>query len=109
MPVVLPSLLSRYVDATNARDADALLALFAPDAVVRDEGHTYAGVAEIRAWREATGAQYEYVAEPQRVRERGEQTVLTATLTGTFPGSPVDLDFDFTIDNGRIVALAIHA
>jgi hypothetical protein len=33
--------------------------------------------------------------------------VLTATLTGTFPGSPLSLDFNFTMQGDKIVALLI--
>ena len=38
MTVNLPATLSRYFEAQNRHDIDALVACFAADAVVRDEG-----------------------------------------------------------------------
>ena len=37
------------------------------------------------------------------------KTVLTATLTGDFPGSPVTVHFDFVLEAGKILSLEIHA
>jgi uncharacterized protein (TIGR02246 family) len=110
VPLDLPPLFATYLQATNERDAETLIALFAPDAVVTDEGREHRGTAAIRAWREETGKAYTYTAEAIAFAQRGDLSVLTATLTGDFPGSPTDLDFDFTLDAaGRIAALHIHA
>jgi hypothetical protein len=39
----------------------------------------------------------------------GEKTVkLRARLTGNFPGSPVELDFTFTLANDKITSLDIR-
>jgi hypothetical protein len=46
----------------------------------------------------------------QPIKETGEgETVLTATLTGDFPGSPVTVHFDFVLEAGKILSLEIHA
>jgi hypothetical protein len=106
----LPPYLVTYFAATNARDVAGLLALFAPDAVVTDEGRDHRGLDAIRAWREQTGQAYRYTAEPIALAQRGEQTTVTASLVGDFPGSPTDLDFDFALDaDGLIARLHIHA
>ncbi len=39
--------------------------------------------------------------------ESGKETILTVTLAGNFPGSPVSLDFCFTIQAGKIAGLRI--
>jgi hypothetical protein len=39
---------------------------------------------------------------------RGE-TILTATLAGDFPGSPVELDYEFTIVDDAIETLSIRS
>ena len=36
------------------------------------------------------------------------KTVLKAQLTGTFPGSPVTVHFDFVLEAGKILSLEIH-
>jgi ketosteroid isomerase-like protein len=48
MKPVLPDILHRYFAAQNAHDIEALVACFAPDAVVRDEGKDIIGTQAIR-------------------------------------------------------------
>jgi hypothetical protein len=42
------------------------------------------------------------------VVERNGQTILTVTLAGNLPGSPVDLIYEFTIVDDAIETLGIH-
>jgi hypothetical protein len=37
----------------------------------------------------------------------GQTVKLRSRLTGTFPGSPVELDYTFTLADGKIAALEI--
>ena len=48
-----------------------------------------------------------YTIHPIALDQRDGRTVVTATLAGDFPGSPVDLEYEFTIADG-IEALRIH-
>jgi len=41
MSIQLPPPIALYVQLENAGDTDTLSACFAPNAMVRDEGHTY--------------------------------------------------------------------
>lgn len=77
------------------------------DAVVKDEGHTYAGIAEIRRWKEASSLRYEYTSEPIRSESRDGLTIVTSHVTGNFPGSPVDLRYFFKLDGDKIGFLEI--
>ncbi|MFI6265440.1 nuclear transport factor 2 family protein [Micromonospora sp. NPDC051006] len=80
-----PDLIRRYFELAGQPDKDAYFALFADDAVVEDEGKTYRGIEEIRVWRrEVPLVSYEITD----VRDTPEGTVVTATITGDFPGSP---------------------
>jgi ketosteroid isomerase-like protein len=108
MTTDLPPQIDGFVRASNDGDVEALLALFADDAVVHDEGGEHNGSAAIRAWREEVERKYTFTMAPRKIAQRGDKTVLTATLTGDFPGSPVTLDHDFTLAADRIVELAIH-
>src|SRR5438445_639946 len=56
MPFMLPEPLPRYFDATHAHDVDAMLAVFAEDATVHDEGETHVGRPAIRAWPPRIGS-----------------------------------------------------
>jgi ketosteroid isomerase-like protein len=95
----LPPLITDFVKAKNSRDSSAVVACFAEDAVVQDEGREMRGLLAIKEWSDKsfTG-----------ISETGEKTVLTATVTGNFPGSPVSLDFIFVIKGDRIAALSIQ-
>jgi hypothetical protein len=83
--------------------------MFAHNAVVRDEGRTHTGHAEISDWWSAAKAKYHHTAVPREIREEKRNTIVLATVTGQFPGSPADLTFNFQIDDGLIAALEISA
>jgi hypothetical protein len=104
----LPPTIARFIEASNARDLDASVACFAADAVVEDEGQTHRGIDAVRAWKRETEERFRYTIEPNGIDERDGQTVVTATLAGNFPGSPVELQYEFTLVDGEIAALAIH-
>jgi hypothetical protein len=108
MPTTLPKTIAAYFAATNARDTAAIVACFAPDAVVVDERREMRGHAAIRAWRERTFSQYRYTADVVDATAAGERIVVTARLAGDFAGSPVDLRFAFTLASDKIAALEIR-
>jgi hypothetical protein len=58
----LPPPLAAYYEAKNRHDTDAMLAPFAEDAVVRDEGQEHRGRAAIRTWMEHTIRKYRVTA-----------------------------------------------
>ena len=104
----LPPVVARFIAASNARNLDRAIACFAPDAVVEDEGQTHAGIDEVREWKRETENRYRYTIEPAELEQANGKTMLTAILAGNFPGSPVDLMYEFTIADDAIKALRIH-
>jgi len=104
----LPPAIDLYVKAENAGDVESLAECFAPDAIVHDEGHTYEGLAAIKAWKADTKKKYNHTVEPLEVAHRDGKTVLKVKLTGNFPGSPVTLEFSFVLEHGKIASLKIH-
>jgi SnoaL-like domain len=109
MSVHLPPPIDLYLKIENAGDVEALSECFASNATVRDEGHTYQGLAAIRAWKAETKKKYNHTVAPLEVAHRDGKTVLKARLTGNFPGSPVTLEFSFALEDRKIVSLAIHS
>ena len=106
----LPDPIARYFEADARRDNDVLIGLFTADAVVVDEDETHQGIAEIRAWREGPASRYEYVTEVFDAKSTSEDScVVTGRLTGNFPGSPVELEFVFTLDSNKIASLEIRS
>jgi len=104
MSIRLPRAIDLYVKAENSGDVEALSECFAPDATVRDEGHTYKGLAAIKAWKAQTKKKYNHSVTPLEI----DGTALKAKLAGDFPGSPVTLEFRFALEGGKIVTLEIH-
>jgi hypothetical protein len=107
MSVNLPDPLPEYFKAANAHDSNALIACFAPEAVVRDEGRDMHGLAAIRAWNEKTSQEYGASFSPIDVHQVDGTTDVTAQVAGNFAGSPIELSFRFKIANSKIEALEI--
>ena len=107
MRAKLPKSLAEYFAAANTDDADRVAACFAENAVVRDEGRDIRGRGAVRAWAEAARRKYRFHAEALTIEEAADRTVVTAHLTGDFPGSPVDLRYRFKLAGPEIIALEI--
>jgi SnoaL-like domain len=105
-PLVLPAPIAAYF-AADRRDSAAVVGCFALDAVVKDEGHTYVGIAEIRRWKESSASKYDYTSTPILAENKDGLTVVTSHVTGNFPGSPVDLRYLFKLAGDKIVSLEI--
>jgi hypothetical protein len=109
MRPVLPDILDRYLGAQNAHDIEAMVACFAPDAVVRDEGKDIVGTQAIRAWKIETGAKYRITVEPLESRLEAGRTIVVVKVSGTFPGSPANLNYRFGFSaDGRVNALEVR-
>ncbi len=104
----IPDVISRYYDAAAAGDLDTLIDCFTTDGHVRDEGHDFHGVAEIRRWRESLASRFTYTTEITGAAATGDQEYLVTThLEGDFPGGVVDLDQLFTLSDELIADLSI--
>jgi len=106
MPITLPQPVADFF-AADGKDAAATALCFTENAVVVDEHKTYAGRAAIREWKAQASAKYSYVSEPFAVAGGGGRVVVTSRVTGTFPGSPVDLRYTFVLEGNAIARLEI--
>jgi len=109
MSLALPKPIEVFMSSENTHDTDALAECFASDATVQDEGQTLKGLKAIKAWRLETAKKYKHTVEPVAAFARDGKTVVSTKLAGDFPGSPVTLDFVFTLEGGKIVALEIQS
>jgi hypothetical protein len=66
----MTDLISRYFGLDAQRDREGIVSLFADDAIVVDEGTTYRGTTEIRAWQLGPASKYVYTTEVLNVEER---------------------------------------
>jgi ketosteroid isomerase-like protein len=108
-PAELPETITRYLDAHRVHDTSTALGAFAGDAVVVDDGKTYAGTAAIERWLTAAASEYTYTTELTAAhRIDASHYVVTNHLEGDFPGGQVDLRYRFTFHDGLIDDLTIE-
>lgn len=81
----VPTVIRRYFELAGQPDSEDYFALFAEDAVVEDESAEYRGIEAIRRWRRAVPLVSYEITD---VRDTPDGTIVTATITGDFPGSP---------------------
>lgn len=106
MSLYLPEPINTYF-AADANDSEALARCFTDHAVVKDDGHTYTGLAAIKQWKTDSSRKYTYTSEPFACADVGGKTIVTSRLTGDFPGSPIDLRYIFGLEGDKITSLEI--
>ena len=105
----LPEVITSYLKAHHARDLDTAIERYTDDASVTDEGRTYNGPDEIRAWLSRSASEYSYTIEMIRATKLGDDRFdIAHHLEGNFPGGKVDLHFRFTLRDGKIARLVIE-
>lgn len=107
MAIELPGPVAAYFKADEGGDTSQLARCFTPDAVVKDEGHTYAGRDAIQNWKAEAGKKFTYTCEPIKLETVDDRSVVTGHLVGDFPGSPIDLRFIFKLQGDEIAELEI--
>jgi len=105
----LPAVIPRYIEASNAHDVKGIVDCFADDAVVRDENATRHGKIDIGCWATETIQKYKFHFKPLSADGRSAKTILSMEVSGSFPGSPITLDYHFTIANDKIESLIIDS
>jgi len=91
----------------NAHNTEAALDCLADDAAVLDEGQLMKGHEAIREWMNETSRKYGATVVPSQVEQGDTKTVVTAMVSGTFPGSPISLRYVFALSANKIANLEI--
>lgn len=95
--IPLPQPIAAFYHASDVYDDILLAGCFTADEGMDDHGpeavsgHILAANRDANVRTEITGCM-----------EKNGRTVVTATLSGSFEGSPVPLDFHFTVENGKL-------
>ena len=105
-PIDLPAPVAAYF-AADTIGAEAVAQCFADGAVVIDERQEYRGGTAIARWKAEASAKFHYTVDPLGAHVSADQTVVTGRVTGDFPGSPVELQYHFTLDGDKIARLEI--
>lgn len=103
----IPNVIQELIKAQNTFDSVAYANLFSETSVVHDEGKTHSGRKEVEQWIAEANEKYKSILEPVAYTQKGYKGVLTANVSGTFPGSPVVLKFNFEINDGIIQSLNV--
>ena len=109
MSIHLPKPIERFMSAENARDPRRAGHMLCAHATVRDEGRTREGLRDIIAWQRETTDKYQHTVEPLAVTERDGKMIVATKVRGSFPGSPITLDFVFRLEDGKISSLDIQS
>lgn len=106
MSTQLPPAIAGFFQAHNTGQTQDFDDLFTRDAHVNDEQHEYRG-ADIKRWMDGAIARYKPHAETTDLARVGEETIVTAQVTGAFPGSPIQIRYRFVLRDDQIAALTI--
>lgn len=79
-----------------------------PKRPFRTREKTRQGHEEIARWFENTKAKYQQLIEPLSIRQDGDDYLMTAKVSGTFDGSPVELEYRFVMKEERIHSVSIE-
>ena len=101
----LPKVLTELVKAQDNFDSTSYANCFAETAVVVDEGKTYNGKNEIKSWIEKANKEYQVTMKPLEYSETTE--ILTAEVSGNFPGNSVILSYNLNFKNELIQSMRI--
>lgn len=107
-PLILPGPIAAYF-AADKQNPEAVVRCFTAQAVVKDEGRSHVGLDAIRAWKAGASSKYTYTSEPFALEQNDEHHLVTSRVVGNFPGSPVDLRYDFRLERCLIAFLEITA
>jgi ketosteroid isomerase-like protein len=107
-PADLPDPIRTYLVAHAARDTATALQTFGDDAIVVDDGRTFRGTDEVRAFLQDAGAEFSYTTEVVGSECLDDEHWLVRNrLEGDFPGGVADLTYRFTTSGDRITELVI--
>lgn len=102
----LPAPIAGYF-AHETSDPQSLAQCFTNDALVIDEREERRGREAIEDWNRAVTAKITFTTRVLAVETEGCDTLVRATVSGTFSGSPVELRYRFTLQGDLIARLEI--
>ena len=103
----LPKVIDDLIQAQNSFDSAAYANCFSETGVMIDEGKTHQGRIAIRKMIEEANKKYQSVMKPLEYTHSGTSGVLSAEVSGTFPGSPLILKFHVDIADEQIQYLKV--
>lgn len=101
----LPTIIKQLIKAQDDFDSENYARCFTENAIVIDEGKIYTGRNEIKEWIDHANKTYRVIMKP--LSFSSELNVLSAEISGNFPGSPLEIKYHYTFKNDLIHSLKI--
>jgi ketosteroid isomerase-like protein len=108
MPTQLPAVIAAFIQAQNDHDSSALVACVTDDALVYDDGSEVRGKLAIQEWSDRNNRDYNNTIDVANIAHQNNEVIVTATVTGTFEGSPLQFQYHFTVSGNKIVRLSVR-
>jgi ketosteroid isomerase-like protein len=109
--VTVPTGIRSYFDASNAHDADAVLATMVDDAIVNDDRREFAGADAIRSWLEREIFGVNVTKTIVDAREHHGTVIVRAAIEGDFDKTglpdPLVMTFYFVLLGGLIAEVFV--
>jgi ketosteroid isomerase-like protein len=107
----LPRVVADHIAAHNTPDPEALMATFAPDALVNDARREFLGRDAIRAWADKEIFSAHVTMEVQRAYDQHGDIIVRARIEGDFDKTnlpdPLILTYYFSLRDDLITQLII--
>ena len=101
---------TEYFRVMEREDKASAIEVFEPNAVVVDDGHTYTGREQILGWLTGAASEFQITSTWLSAERTDTGAVAVIRISGVFPGSPVDLRYEFAEGAGGLIGrLAIAA
>ena len=108
----MPQSIAVFIKATNAHSSEGFLAMLTENAIIKDEGQEYRGIAAIKKWSDEKYIGARVTLDAVDLMNGDGKTIVTLRVDGNFDKTglpdPLLLDFRFTLDTNKISALDIR-
>ena len=105
---LLDTAIDRYFSATNANNNQQAAECFDPDASVFDEGQQLTGLESIQLWLQQSQQKYQPLVQVLTAEHNYGEVWVKAKVSGQFQGSPIQLNYVFALQDGKISRLMIR-
>lgn len=105
----LPDPVITYFGISNGADASRVGDCFVTDATVTDEKQTHRGISAIELWQRQVREASTYNVTPLEASRTGDHLTVRTRVEGDFPGSPIELNHLFVLENDKIRSLEIRS
>lgn len=110
--VRLPQAIAVFIEATNAHQSHEFLNTLSESAVITDEGQEYRGIGAIKEWSDEKYVGAKVTLDVVDLKDGNGKIIVTLKVDGNFDKTglpdPFLMDFHFTVDENKIIALDIR-